>query len=633
MKNQSNKKQQERQISPTETVQNSSSSAFSKKWLSSIPEIENLLSTQHKRVVLGIFCLAFLLRIIYFVQAKPTALLEWHNWDQSDMHFFDTWAKAINNGDAWGHQPLHPVYIWNDETANAYFKAHPEEVAKYQQNGDTSLATLSKNLWYHWYNDKNFHQEPLYAYLIAITYKIFGDSPHYVFFWQMLLGALSNVLIFLIGCHYFGRLTGFLAAILALLCGPLMCYDLVLLRSTLTVFLGLLVLYQLGKIVEEKSIKSTFLFGLYTGLAFLNQSYFILYFLFALIYLGYQNRRSITEPAFRGVRSMSMPIVGFGLVLIPLVVRNMVVGVSPFAMASNGGLTFLAANFAGVNPFIPFEINPTQYALVMYKTQGAFLPTFFETLTQYNVGSFFMLMWDKFRTIINWYEMPNNMNYYFFREWAPVLKLTFVTNFILSPLALFGFVWSIKVEKGKVLPLVVFLIMALIPLFYGTALSRYRVLMLSITTLFAAYTLVRMWYLFQEKNAKKLMLTAIAMAATFLFTTTSRPAPVYPYDVMDYSLAYGFKYRDPLKEDMKNKNWDGVVEKLGTFLEHAPPLVSELNAERKVQNENEYKIANYFLEMNTRYANFLIKIGKLELAAEPTEQANNLKNALEGVKY
>ncbi len=591
-------------------------------------DLEKIVATQRKKIILGIFFGSLFLRLIYFIQAKPTALLDWTNWDQSDMHFFDKWAKAINHGDVWGNEPLHPVYIWNDKIADAYFKLYPDEIAKFQQ-ADTSRLARSKNLWYHLYNGKNFHQEPLYPYLIALTYKVFGESPHYVFFWQMLLGALSNVLIFLIGCRYMGSVTGLLAATLAIFCGPLMCFDLVLLRSTLTVFLGLLVVWQLGKSLEEKTLKSAFLFGLFMGLGFLNQSYFILYFLFGFIYLGLKNSRSITE----GVGFSAVPILGFGIALLPVIVRNLVVGMSPFAIASNGGVTFLASNFVGVNPYLSFVINPEQYAITLYKTQGAFLPTFLEILKQYNVGSFLTLMFDKFRTVVNWFEMPNNMNFYFFREWASVLKFTFISNYILSSLALVGFVWALRLEKGKILPLVVFLIISIIPLMYGTVLSRYRVLMLSFTTFFAAYTIVRLFYLKADKSFKKLGQMALAIVLTFLITANSRTEDAYRYDIMDYGLYYGFKYREPLKEDVKNKNWAGVIEKLETFLSHTPPVVQELNAGRKVRNKNEYDIAIFYKDMYERYTNFLIKTGKQELASEPILRFNNLKSALIGVNF
>jgi hypothetical protein len=62
------------------------------------------------------------------------------------------------------------------------------------------------------------------------------------------------------------------------------------------------------------------------------------------------------------------------------------------------------------------------------------------------------------------------------------------------------------------------------------------------------------------------------------------------------------------------------------------PIVAELNADRKVQNVKEYDIAIYYRDMYERYANFLIKTGRRELASEPLLRFNNLKSALEGVR-
>jgi 4-amino-4-deoxy-L-arabinose transferase-like glycosyltransferase len=600
--------------------------APTKKW--TIYTLEHFLESNRRRLLLGLFFLSLFLRVVYFVQAKQTALLDWHYWDQSDMHFFDTWAQNINKGDVLGEQPLHPVYLWNDDISDAYFKLYPNDITTYQQ-GDTSRLARSKNLWYHWFNGKNFHQEPLYPYLIALTYKFFGNSPHYVFFWQMLLGALCNVLIFLIGCRYFRISTGFLAAVFALLCGPIMLYDLVLLRTTLIVFLGLLCVWQLGNVEAKATFKSLFLLGLSLGLGFLNQSFFILYALFALLYIGFKNKNSFISR----MQSVGIVLLGLSVVLIPLIIRNTLLGITPFAVVSNGGITFLASNFNGVNPYLSFEVNSEKYAVILHKTQGAFLPTFFEVLKQYNLGSFLTLMWQKFTVIIHWFEMPNNVNFYFFREWASVLRLTFVSNFILSPLALIGFFWAIRIEKVKILPIVIFLMLSIIPLMYGTPLARYRVLLLAFSTFFAAYTLIQTWILLHEKQGKKVLISLTLAALSFLVTIFARPSDVKCHDLADYILYYGFKYRDAIKEDGKNKNWDGITNKLSTFLEHKPPVLEELNANRKVKNIDEYEIAVYYLEMYTRYVDFLTGIGKTQQASEPNMKAYNLKNALEGIKY
>jgi 4-amino-4-deoxy-L-arabinose transferase-like glycosyltransferase len=63
------------------------------------------------------------------------------------------------------------------------------------------------------YQGKVYHQEPMYVYLLAATYRLFGLDPNWIYLWQLLLGACTNVLVFLIGRRYFGSLTGLLAAV------------------------------------------------------------------------------------------------------------------------------------------------------------------------------------------------------------------------------------------------------------------------------------------------------------------------------------------------------------------------------------------------------------------------------------
>ena len=82
-----------------------------------------------------------------------------------------------------------------------------------------------------WAGGSTFYQEPLYAYLMAVTYKIFGGDHRWVFLWQLVLGVLTNVLIYLLARRMFGDLVGTVAGALAVLCSPMMFYELILCAS------------------------------------------------------------------------------------------------------------------------------------------------------------------------------------------------------------------------------------------------------------------------------------------------------------------------------------------------------------------------------------------------------------------
>ena len=60
-------------------------------------------------------------------------------------------------------------------------------------------------LWDDWYGQKRFHQEPLYPYLVAATYRLWGDDVRHVFAWQLLLGWETNVLIYLLAPNYLAK--------------------------------------------------------------------------------------------------------------------------------------------------------------------------------------------------------------------------------------------------------------------------------------------------------------------------------------------------------------------------------------------------------------------------------------------
>jgi len=51
-----------------------------------------------------------LIRIAYFVEIVHSPLIAQHRWSQSDMNFFDRWAKAIADGD-WLSENIAPPFI------------------------------------------------------------------------------------------------------------------------------------------------------------------------------------------------------------------------------------------------------------------------------------------------------------------------------------------------------------------------------------------------------------------------------------------------------------------------------------------------------------------------------------------
>jgi hypothetical protein len=127
----------------------------SEKWCSS-----------NRNIIIGLIILvSVLFRVVYFNQINDTHLINSHQWKESDMSFFDTWASIISEGNILSDTALHPMHQWTKAVAARYFKDHPAvyESLKKQSGSDTLKNTPSKMLWDKWYGGKRFHQEPLYV--------------------------------------------------------------------------------------------------------------------------------------------------------------------------------------------------------------------------------------------------------------------------------------------------------------------------------------------------------------------------------------------------------------------------------------------------------------------------------------
>src|SRR5262249_9649143 len=67
-------------------------------------------------------------RLLYCVELNRGPCIWQHRWADTDMNFFDAWARIIVAGDWLTDRPLHARGGWNDVVAHAYLAAHPEEL-------------------------------------------------------------------------------------------------------------------------------------------------------------------------------------------------------------------------------------------------------------------------------------------------------------------------------------------------------------------------------------------------------------------------------------------------------------------------------------------------------------------------
>ncbi len=298
---------------------------------------EQFLAGRRRYVLAVIIGISVILRLVCFLQLNSGPCVWQHRWQQTDMNFFDTWAQQLAGGDWLSDQALHPLHNWHKKIASGYFRTHPgEETALVQQAGARGeSAEPARLLWNRWYGEKRFHQEPLYPYLVGLTYKLAGAAEaRWVFGWQMLLGVLSNVLIYVTTRRFFGDTAATLAGLMAASCSVLIYYEILLLRAAPLVFATMAVLYVADKAIRSEKWNWWLLAGVSFGLAILLKSIFALFAIgvFCVVVFRYVKRPK------RLLVLAGSAVGGMAICIVPLVARNVTVGASPLGLSSIGSM-------------------------------------------------------------------------------------------------------------------------------------------------------------------------------------------------------------------------------------------------------------------------------------------------------
>jgi 4-amino-4-deoxy-L-arabinose transferase-like glycosyltransferase len=473
------------------------------------------LAARRRRVMLCLASLAALVRAVYLWQLAGGPLLHWHRFEQSDNRFFHEWGQRIAAGDLLQPAPLHPFFDWHRQVAREVFRRHPEALAALAGPDGTSPASeeeAARRLWDRWYGGPTFHQEPLYPYLVGLSYRLFGPDPRVVFVWQQALGVLGVLLLFAIARRLFGDLRAAIAGALLALCSPVFFYELLLLRDSLIVFWGLLLVW-LWQVANERERGWLWaLGGLAGGLALLLKSTFALP-LAAMAAHRLATRRR--EPCAL-LRSLLPATIGLALALLPAVARNAAVGAPPLALQSVGTVTFVAANTADAPAGAGFYVNVSLVGRILHESGGRFSSALALTLrTHPSAFGFLALLGAKLFYSFHWYEIPVNADLAVFRAFSPVLGLP-VTFGLIGPLALLGLGICGRRGLRRSWPLLVLAGAHLLAMIVMHPCSRYRAPMTAALVPFAAAGLAWLFEQARARQARRLAAGGVALLALLL---------------------------------------------------------------------------------------------------------------------
>jgi len=431
---------------------------------------------------LALISITVLLRGVHLLRIAHSPIFDYHHFfPPSDMYLFDQWSQRIAGGDVLGRESYQPVVEWQ-----------------------LGLAPLRH--WQQWYGHPLiFYKAPFYAYLVALLYRLFGEPMLPLAILQIGVAAVSAVLLVRIGAELVGPGAGWLGAILFALYGPAIHYDVLMLRGPWIVLVSLLATWQLIGLQSKPSPLRAGVLGLTLGVALVVNEGFSLLPPLALVLLACWVRRIKRVALLSGC-----VLVGMVIALSPVIVRNVLVGAPPLALAVTGSCVFAVFNASDSSPY--FFYLPASLPRLLEASGGKLVPTLQACLASFSgPASWFLFYLRKAAGTVIPYENPDNVNYYYAALKSPILQVLPAYGLLL-PLAAVGLVLALR-RPTRLAPLVPATGALFVSIMLTQPLSRYRATLAVYLMPFAGAAIFQGWHWLSQRRAGPLVIALLLAAA------------------------------------------------------------------------------------------------------------------------
>ena len=423
---------------------------------------------------LGIFAFALLVRAVHIWQLRSAPFFA---FKMGDAQAYDQWAQQIAAGDWWGSEV--------------------------------------------------FYQAPLYPYFLGIIYTILGDDLLTVRSVQAVTGATACVLLAAAGWRLFSKPVGIVAGFMLALYAPAIFFDALIQKSVLDLLLFCLALWLVsGLLVEPRGSRWCWL-GVSLGALVLTRENALVIVVAVLIWLFLH----FANTGKRRLGYAGLFLAGLGLVLMPVAMRNRIVGEEFHLTTSQFGPNFFIGNNERANgTYSPLRFgrgearferqDATELAETALgrKLSPAEVSSYFTRRALNYIssqpGSWLKLIARKFALTWNAAEIVDTEDQDSHAKWSLPLRLTgYVWHFgVLTPLALLG-IWTTWHDRNRLwlLYLMLALYTASVVMFY--VFGRYRFPLVPPLTLFAAAAVVQLRGFVRDSSTARIAAPAAATLA------------------------------------------------------------------------------------------------------------------------
>ena len=407
--------------------------------------------------------------------------------EDTDMHANLMWAKGISEQGWLDPRPYHPWHDWM------------QVVAPYSQ-------------WVSWWGGEEiFQQSPLYAYVLSLfMHRYFAMRVL-----QALMSIATCVFIGLLAARVAGRTAGWIAFWLAALYAPFYLYSWPFLRDGLGWLLLAASLWALAELTESNgeergAWRKALQAGMFLGLGFLAKESFQLLIPVVILALAiFAWKRKAGWKVVAGVA------VAAALATSPLLLRNAIVGAPLLATSNRFAETFIHGNAGSSSPYL--LVIPNELGNIMYESDGKALAVVRATIASHPTGvrGWMWLQVLKLRSLLDPFESPDNLSFYFVRHISPIVRFG-LRYWMILPAALAGLLLGIWRRERTHFWIWIFLIISLASMLVGIPLSRYRQSLMVMLIPCAAYFLAILYEWVRRRDFQKACYGAAAVLAGWL---------------------------------------------------------------------------------------------------------------------
>ncbi|MBM3320278.1 MAG: glycosyltransferase family 39 protein [Candidatus Eisenbacteria bacterium] len=380
------------------------------------------------------------------------------------------------------------------------------------------------------WGERVYYQAPLYAYMLGGLYALFGRDLLLVRILQSVLGSLTCVFLFLLTSQVFSLRRGIIAGLLAALYTPLLFMDLMILKSVAEIFFLAASLLALAIAAREKNLARIALAGLLFGIAVTGRGNLLFGVPFLAAWLLLREPRPLARAS---AARAGVFLLGIGLAILPVTIRNRVVGGDWVLVESDAGINV----YVGNNPRAtgihtpPFDIRTVpeheEEDAARFAERETGRPMKPSEVSSFWIGKALAfarahpaeeahLIGRKFRLVWNGYEVPDNYDQKYFARVSWIFR-GFLPSFLwISPFALLGFALSARNWRRTGF-LHLFVIAYLLSLLVLYVTARYRLPIVVGLLPLAAHGFLGFLEMLRARALRRAALAALLLVAVWLF--------------------------------------------------------------------------------------------------------------------